>query len=36
MKNEQFKTEQLLTQTFSPDEIRSKSHQNFSTILFAS
>ena len=33
MKNKQFKTEQLSTQTFSPDKIRSKSHQNFSTNL---
>ena len=33
MKNKQFKTEQLSTQTFSPDKVRSKNHQNFSTIL---
>ena len=36
MKSEQFKTEQLSTQTFSPDKIRSIGHQNFSTILLAS
>ena len=34
MKNKQFKTEHLSTQTFSSDKIQSKSHQNFSTILF--
>ena len=31
MKNKQFKTVQVLTQTFSPDKIGS--HENFSTIL---
>ena len=36
MKNKQLKTKQLSTQTFSPDKIRNKSHQNFSTMLFAS
>ena len=36
MKNKQFKTEQLSTQTFFPDKIKSKNHQNFGTILFAS
>ena len=34
MQNKQFKTEQLSTQNLSPGEIRSKSHQNVSTILF--
>ena len=33
MENKQLKTEQLLTQVFSPDKIGSKSHPNFSTIL---
>ena len=34
MQNKQFKTKQLSTQNLSPGEIRSKSHQNVSTILF--
>ena len=34
MQNKQFKAEQLSTQNLSPGEIRSKSHQNVSTILF--
>ena len=32
----QLKTEHLLNQTFSPDKAWNKSHQNFSTMLFAS
>ena len=36
MENKQLKTEQLSTQTFSPDKIGSKSHQNFSNMLFVS
>lgn len=35
MKNKKLKTEQLSTQTLSPDKIRGEGHQNHSTMLLA-